>query len=371
MGPRRGDGEAAAFLARARAAAGLCGVTRLADITGLDRLGLPVWQAVRPAGRSLSVHQGKGSSPQAAQIGALCEAIEAHCSEQASADGPTCRLSELPASQRAADMGDYGRSRERPPDAEQAIPWCRATDCLSGRPAWLPHDLVSIDFTRGVPSRFERASSGLGAGPSEADALAVSLLELIERDAVGEWRRLGRAERVTTAIRTDSIPFGWFQSWRRRLDELDIDLRIFLPASVIGIPVFVCEIGGAEAFGPDYRRFYGTAAHDEPEIALFKAFAEAIQSRLTLIAGVRDDIMPSYYARSHARPDAPADAAAGRPWENRTPSVRGPEALAERLAGAGFRQIAVKPLGAGLGVAVTKAFVPGLGSLGRTRRAQA
>ena len=77
---------AEAFLDRAAAAAAQCGVTRLADITRLDRLGLPVWQAVRPAGKALSVHQGKGSSPIAAKVGALCEAIECHCAENVVAD---------------------------------------------------------------------------------------------------------------------------------------------------------------------------------------------------------------------------------------------------------------------------------------------
>src|SRR3546814_15588111 len=76
LGPEDGSRlvPVAPFLKTALAAAELCGVTRLADITRLDRLGLPVWQAVRPAGRALSVHQGKGASPLAARIGALCEA---------------------------------------------------------------------------------------------------------------------------------------------------------------------------------------------------------------------------------------------------------------------------------------------------------
>ena len=46
-----------------------------------------------------------------------------------------------------------------------------------------------------------------------------------------------------------------------------------------------------------------------------------------------------------------------------------PGGIAELLAARGYRQIAVKRLGEGLeGVAVTKVFVPGLGSSRRTRR---
>ena len=36
------------------------GITRVGSITELDRIGIPVVQAVRPLSRSVSVNQGKG-----------------------------------------------------------------------------------------------------------------------------------------------------------------------------------------------------------------------------------------------------------------------------------------------------------------------
>ena len=346
------------------------GVTRLADVTGLDRLGLPVWQAVRPAGKSLSVHQGKGASPLAARIGALCEALEAHCAENVAADGPLCSFADLAPSERAPEIGDYGRTREVPPDGTKAIQWCRAADLATGKPLYLPHELVSLDYTKGLPSVFERASSGLGAGPSEGDALQTSLLEVLERDAIGEWQRLDPARRVATLLDPDTVPFEWFQAWRDRFASLDIGLRVFRVVSIVDVPVFMCVIGGVEEFGLAYRRFSGTSAHGNPEIALFKALAEAIQSRLTLIAGVRDDILPSYYLRPRPMPASQGSASAGRQaWGRDGPMACRPGGIAELLAARGYRQIAVKRLGEGLeGVAVTKVFVPGLGSSRRTRR---
>lgn len=366
LGPR-GGAPNAAFLESAVAAGRRCGVTRLADITGLDRLGMPVWQAVRPAGRSLSVHQGKGASDAAARVGALCEAVEAHCAEAVAPDGPLRRFAELPPRERAPAPDDYARDRDRPPETNEPISWCRATDLAGGGPLWLPHDLISLDYTRGLPTRFERASSGLGAGPTETDALLTSLFEAIERDAVGEWRRLDRPERLATSIAPETIPFDWFQAWRDRLASLDIELRVFRAAAVVDVPVFVCVIGGDEAFGPAYRRFFGSSARCDPEWALFKALAEAIQSRLTLIAGIRDDIMPSSYGRSLARPTRASNAA--RAWQPAESRACSPESLAAELNARGYPQIAVRRLDDGLdGMAVTKAFVPGLGSFTRTRR---
>ena len=52
------------------------GITRVANITGLDRIGIPVWISVRPHGRSLSVAQGKGLTPELAQASAVMESIE-------------------------------------------------------------------------------------------------------------------------------------------------------------------------------------------------------------------------------------------------------------------------------------------------------
>lgn len=347
------------------------GVTRLADVTGLDRLGLPVWQAVRPAGRSLSVHQGKGASPLNARIGALCEAIEADCAENVVADGPFCRFADLPPFERAPRIGDYCRKRTAVPKKGEPLQWCHATDFVTGRPLYLPHDLISIDYTRGLPSLFERVSSGLGAGASEADALPISLFEVVERDAVGEWQRLDPAVRMATSIQLDSISFEWFQSWRARFASLDIALRAFRIASLAGVPVFMCLIGGAEEFGPAYRRFYGTAAHGDPELALFKALAEAIQSRLTFIAGVRDDILPSSYANRRPGPAVVGNPPPGRQtWDQAEPAACSLDRIAERLIELGYPQIAWKRLDDGLdGVAVTKLFVPGLGSSSRTRRA--
>src|SRR6266536_3026160 len=53
------------------------GITRLADVTGLDWVGLPVYQAIRPNSRSLSVSQGKGLTRAQAKASALMESLAA------------------------------------------------------------------------------------------------------------------------------------------------------------------------------------------------------------------------------------------------------------------------------------------------------
>ena len=58
------------------------GITRLAEITGLDIVGWPVWAAVRPNASTLAVCQGKGASVEAAQASAVMEAVEISVAER-------------------------------------------------------------------------------------------------------------------------------------------------------------------------------------------------------------------------------------------------------------------------------------------------
>src|ERR1700733_2330877 len=58
------------------------GVTRIADHTGLDTIGIPVIAAIRPMARSLSTQHGKGATPAAARVSAVMEAIETFTAEQ-------------------------------------------------------------------------------------------------------------------------------------------------------------------------------------------------------------------------------------------------------------------------------------------------
>lgn len=131
------------------------GVTRLADITRLDRIGFPVWQAVHPSGRRQSVHRGKGWRELDAKIGALCEALESHWAESVQPDRPRARWDELPAQNRCPRPSDCYSDPAGTVDPG-SIDWCTAIDRVTGCPIYLPHLFVSLDFSL----RRERHSSG-------------------------------------------------------------------------------------------------------------------------------------------------------------------------------------------------------------------
>src|SRR5262245_13446443 len=82
---------------RIRPLLGRIGITRLADITGLDRVGIPTYSAVRPTHRrsSVTVTCGKGMRPIDAKVGAVMESLEYNVGEPDDTRGILARADEL------------------------------------------------------------------------------------------------------------------------------------------------------------------------------------------------------------------------------------------------------------------------------------
>ena len=362
------------LLPRARAAGEEAGVTRLAEVTRLDRLGLPVWQTIRPMSRALSVHQGKGATDAEAQLGAFLEAVESHAAESFDKAGPYCPFDSLPSDRRAPTICDFARSRDRPPASDKAHHWVEAEDLLGGGAIHLPFDLVSLDLTRNVPSTFDRASNGVAAGSTREEAIAAALHEFVERDSVTEWKAGGLLACMEASLDLDTVPFEWLREWRERIEAAGADLAIYRVPSITGTPVFACEINDSGKDGAPYRAIQGRGCHPIPEIALFKALAEAVQGRATYIAGAREDLLPSDYSRPEGSgiliafglPLPPG--MRGMNFNEVASTAAGFEALSEALDRAGYGRIAVVELGRPHGIFVVRVFVCGLGSIERRRR---
>lgn len=328
---------------------------------------------MRPLGRALSVHQGKGVTHDDARLGALLEAVESHVAEGFDVEGPTCAYASLPRDRRPGRLSDFAAGPGVAVAPDRPRRWAEARGLSIGRPMFVPFDSVSLDFTRGLPSDVDRASSGVAAGATRAEAIGVALHELIERDAVGELRAAGLLACTEAAVRLDTVPFAWFGGWRDRLAGLGIAVAVRRAPSVTGTPVLVCELGEPGAADAPYRIVYGHAAHPSPELALFKALVEAMQARATWIAGAREDLPPSAY-RARAGTAAVGmglplpPGMAGVDWCRVAPGPAGVEAVVGALELAGYPETAVVDLGRIGRFDVVRAFACGLGSLVRRRR---
>ncbi|MFE0201259.1 TfuA-like protein, partial [[Kitasatospora] papulosa] len=185
------------------------GITRVADLTGLDCIGLPVFTAIRPASRTLSTSQGKGATPLLAKLSAVMEAIELWHVEQplpvaaygpAAEVAPNCPVAALPL------------TAPYPEDAliQMAWEWATGTGLLSGAKVLLPVDLVRrrIQRPQWTPDVLRATSTGLACGNTRDEALLHALFEVVERDVLYRDGQAGRRRRTLIDPATVDDPHG-------------------------------------------------------------------------------------------------------------------------------------------------------------------
>jgi YcaO-like protein with predicted kinase domain len=300
-------------LARVLALGPKLGVTRLANLTGLDTLGIPVVAAYRPNSRSVSVFQGKGTTLAAAKASAFMEAAEAWHAEQVMRSPVRGRYAELDGlGMRAVDPARLPRAADATVDPREAeFQWVEGHDLFSGTARWVPINLVSADYTVGGPTDgpLQATTSGLAAGNHLLEALCHALCEVIERDAVALWRLRPDPEQDASLLDLTTADPGLHAAFLDRFAAASVEVRAFDVTSDIAIPTVLCLIGPAgheDKIQPEL----GSGCHPDPTVALARAIAEAAQARLTRIAGARDDLLPeSYEAEKRC-----ARARAARDW---------------------------------------------------------
>jgi ribosomal protein S12 methylthiotransferase accessory factor len=343
-------------LAAARAAASAAGVTRLADLTGFDRIGLPVWQAVRPMGRSLSVSQGKGRSRSVARLSALMEALELHHAETL----PAGHMEPVSAPSRQLWSGHISIPSRR-------IAWLAGTDLLTLRPLDVPRGLVSLDTS--VPADdLGAVSTGLAGHTDRTGAVLKGLCEVLERHAMAGFEAMGPMDRARCAMPTEGQQ-GRATRWLvARIRASGCVPLLWDLSAPFGVPIVLAVIlDGGEGPMP-LPPVMGLACHPHAETAAFAALAEAAQGRVTHLAGAREDIAPGDYAGAELKAvelvlaaaafRASPKAAAQKPVPaSRAEAV---DMLLRALQAAGARAVGCIELAAGPALHVVKIIAPGL-----------
>jgi YcaO-like protein with predicted kinase domain len=270
------------------------GITRLGNITGLDRIGIPVVVAVRPNSRSVSVSQGKGLNLAQATTSALMEAIEGFHAEEVG-EGSLATYRELAATGGVVDPATLCTTG-RPFDIDAKLSWLQGFDLLQQEPCWVPAEIVHTDDTRALDGYFPAGSNGLASGNHLVEAISCAICELVERDAVAVWSASGLRARARQALDIASIDDPDCRALLDKYDKARVTVRMWNVTTDIGIAAFVCDIRDPSAGEPGrLRRFHGAGCHPDRAIALVRALTEAAQARLTYIAGIRDDLLPSEY----------------------------------------------------------------------------
>ncbi|MGO4620527.1 YcaO-like family protein [Ensifer sp. 2YAB10] len=277
------------------------GVSRLARLTGLDKIGIPVWSAISPNARSIVINQGKGVSDSDAKISAAMESIERAvactpsvpfrmATRRALREGGDRALT-LPGLVAAggADLGD-----------DETIAWLSGFDLADGSTTWAPLHAATLDRTIDR-CRYWQSSDGLASGNTETEAILHGLLERIERDAETLWRLLPLDGKLRTCIDPASFEDPILDGMERRIVDCGLQLRLFDMTSDVAIPCYAATLAGAGILTARQPRYHdvtiGHGAHPVARRAAIRAVTEAAQSRLTYISGARDDVFPETFTR--------------------------------------------------------------------------
>ncbi|WP_280524667.1 YcaO-like family protein [Rhizobium grahamii] len=346
------------------------GVSRIADITGLDSIGLPVAVAYRPNARSLATCHGKGGTLIEAKTSAVMEALERHCAENAKVDLRYASFNELFDEGQVVDLDILPRIFEALPSKNRRTLWTSATGMISGEKIWVPFETVHLDYALPLPANLEClliGSGGLASGNTIKEAAVHAIAELIERDALTLWRSRGPGI-PETAVDLESVNDPWCFDLLNTLRRSGTRTDVWDMTSDLGVPTFFCEIRSDHCTSRSVGAAAGSACHPISVIALGKAILEAVQSRLTMISGTRDDLTREMFV--HGPPRPPSNEAITRAAKAFTDIPSAPDFasiddaldhLLERMKLAGIDQPLMVDLShSGIPAAVVRVIVPGL-----------
>lgn len=288
------------------------GVTRLANVTGLDVLGIPTVVAVRPNGRSLSVTQGKGLSLEAAKASALMEACELWHAEQVRLP---LRWAPVGAIREAGTL-DVDRLPRMVPqlDADAGCCWVEGLELFSGADTPVPYELVHMDLTLPLPpgsGLFALGSNGLASGNHLEEALVHGLCEVIERDARTLFFLAPERVRASRRLRLDTLPDGVCRDLVEHFKSADLMLAAWDITHDVAVPAYLAA--AIETTDDTFRAVgmaYGSGCHPDARVAWTRALTEVAQARLTRISGARDDILQEDFDALRSRETIRRDRAA-------------------------------------------------------------
>ena len=348
------------------------GVSRIANVTGLDRIGFAVAAAIRPLSRNITVSFGKGADFRQASLSAMMESAELHFSETPPGPLQTGTFRNLRAAG-AVDPLWFERLAPGPENLwDVTFDWIAAEELGTGSQVLVPWLMVSMDYSveaRTAPRHLKFGATGLAAGFEAPRAILHGLCEVIERDAHQAWNLADDEVRAQSLVDQGSIGAPEITRLIAMVRAAGLELMIWDMTADNGIACYLAEIFDPVAEATT-AYVQGAAAGLSPAEALHKAIAEAIQIRLTYISGSRDDLdWSDYGARYEATVANRRHIAAKLPARRRMP-VEPPPPLSladalggvrRKLAAAGYDRIfCVRLTEAAEAVQVVKVIVPAL-----------
>lgn len=326
------------------------GITRIADITNMDRLKIPNYSAVLPGTEDyIWVYSGKGPTKNHAKASVIMESIERFSSLPANYGGQIVRgtYKDLLRSHNVLAYDEVIEPLSFQLNENMVMDYCVGYDLINKSETLVPMSLALFRYTPKPPSINPYSyfhTNGLASGNVLEEAICHALCEVIERDAISiadfassafQYHVLKSIENVIIKsgsklsaldakkftddssiypdIDLEKIDYMPVKKIVDRFRHCDISLLVKDITTELGIPTFIAS--SAEWVNHDYGYLVeGHGTHPDARIAIMRAITEVSQSRAANIQGSRDDLRKMKYD--------PYDSDEKRTWQFMTSSVK-------------------------------------------------
>ena len=278
----------------------IAGITRIADITDLDRIELPIYTAIRPTAQdgAVSIYGGKGITRDHAKASAMIEGFERYSAEkQADDETVIATLDEI------AKKGNYinpkslnlGQDLEKKDLTDFNLEWNLAHDIISDEDYYVPSNAVYHPYSPddSINGLFKSNTNGLASGNVLDEAILHGMFEVIERDA---WSIFELTHKNYAQINLDSIESDIVNDTIDKFESQGIKIKLMDFTADINIPTIAASADDTVSKDAGLLTL-GMGTHLDPEVAILRALTEVAQSRATQINGAREDTVRADFAR--------------------------------------------------------------------------
>jgi len=281
------------------------GITRITEITHLDRVKIPVFSSIRPTAQSggVSVYAGKGATVEQARASAMMEGFERYSAEKQDIDQEKISISAYNEIKNDSVLNPRDlllpKSFENQNIEMQKLEWIEAEEIISESPILVPANAVFHPY---IPNReikpsamamFKGNTNGLASGNVIEEAVLHGIFEVVERDA---WSIFELTKRNKKQIDLDTIENETVNELVEKFTSQGIKIKLMDITADLKIPTIVASADDTVLKDAALLTL-GVGTHLNPEIAAIRALSEVAQSRATQIHGTREDTVRADFMR--------------------------------------------------------------------------
>lgn len=271
------------------------GVTRVTEITHLDRIGIPVYSAIRPSAAegAVSIYAGKGATKDQAKASAMMEAFERYSAEpQGSKNSLICGI--FDEIDNCIDPESFILPVLPFDPKKRELDWIESQNIKDDETYLVPANAVFHPYNsnNGV-NLFKSNTNGLASGNKLEEAIFHGITEVVERDA---WSLFEIKKDNIPEINLETTNNPLINDIITKFKKAGVKIKVLDLTSDIEMTTIAAVSDDTILKDPALLTL-GVGTHLDPEIAVLRALTEVAQSRATQIHGTREDTTRAVFMR--------------------------------------------------------------------------